>query len=265
MTAPMCRQLVINEENSGSPYQQWEKGIRMATHDWIWVAESDDIAHPDFLQKMNAMIEADRELTFIYSDSVILKEGTQENSTLPSSFKIWRNQLFQTDKWNHSYSATGISEINNALKWYCTINNASAAVFQKSKIEKLLHRLPEFKFHGDWFLYLASLLDGKMAYLPEELNWYREHTENFSKSASLNNPRRSEYFRILDYLLKKKQVSDRKQLLKHFIKHYIGFGLWRNRALFPAGIFWEYFSFNKRLACSVLLNIIGSKTSLKKL
>lgn len=265
ISEPRCRKVVINKENSGSPYHQWEMGIRLATNEWIWVAESDDFAHPDFLLKINATIEADKDLSLVYSDSVILDDGTKNNADLPPNFKIWRNKLFQTDKWDHSYSVTGIAEINSVLKWHCTINNASSAVFRKSKIEKMLHRLPEFKFHGDWFMYLVSLMIGKVAYIQDELSWYRTHPENFSKRESMTPSRKTEYFKILDYLLKQKQINEKKQLLIHFIKHYVGFGLWKDRALLPFGIFWKYFSINKRLACSIAINIIRSKNDISKL
>lgn len=34
--------IVVNEENSGSPFKQWHKGFELAKGDWIWLAESDD-------------------------------------------------------------------------------------------------------------------------------------------------------------------------------------------------------------------------------
>ncbi|MFT7619692.1 MAG: glycosyltransferase involved in cell wall biosynthesis, partial [Planctomycetota bacterium] len=36
--------MVLNQENSGSPFVQWNKGVSMAKGDLIWIAESDDRA-----------------------------------------------------------------------------------------------------------------------------------------------------------------------------------------------------------------------------
>ncbi len=50
--APVPMQIVVNEENSGSTFHQWLKGLSLATGDLIWFAESDDSAHPLFLERL---------------------------------------------------------------------------------------------------------------------------------------------------------------------------------------------------------------------
>ena len=35
-------QIVINDENSGSPFLQWQKGFKLAKGELVWIAESDD-------------------------------------------------------------------------------------------------------------------------------------------------------------------------------------------------------------------------------
>ena len=42
----------FNEKNSGSPFKQWVKGIELAKGDLIWIAESDDLADSQFLEKI---------------------------------------------------------------------------------------------------------------------------------------------------------------------------------------------------------------------
>ena len=34
----------FNEKNSGSTFKQWNKGVRLARGEYIWIAESDDYA-----------------------------------------------------------------------------------------------------------------------------------------------------------------------------------------------------------------------------
>jgi len=41
-----------NDENSGTVFKQWNKGVRMARGRYIWMAESDDFADPRFLARM---------------------------------------------------------------------------------------------------------------------------------------------------------------------------------------------------------------------
>ncbi len=41
--------LIENEENSGKPFLQWQTGLKHARGDYVWIAESDDVASADFL------------------------------------------------------------------------------------------------------------------------------------------------------------------------------------------------------------------------
>jgi glycosyltransferase involved in cell wall biosynthesis len=38
--------------NSGSPFVQWNKGVQLAKHDLIWIAESDDSCDADLLASL---------------------------------------------------------------------------------------------------------------------------------------------------------------------------------------------------------------------
>ena len=49
---PKVTQIVVNEQNSGSPFKQWQKGISMAKGELIWIAESDDSCEPTFLETL---------------------------------------------------------------------------------------------------------------------------------------------------------------------------------------------------------------------
>src|SRR6516225_7688773 len=42
----------FNDENTGTPFKQWNRGVRMARGRYIWIAESDDYAGPRFLERM---------------------------------------------------------------------------------------------------------------------------------------------------------------------------------------------------------------------
>ena len=70
-THPEAR-LVINTENSGSAFRQWAKGLAMATGRYVWIAESDDAAHPDFLQTMVELLQQEPELVMAYSASLYM-------------------------------------------------------------------------------------------------------------------------------------------------------------------------------------------------
>src|SRR5258706_9778611 len=54
---PKVVSIVYNEANSGSPFGQWKKGVRLVNGKYIWIAESDDWAEPDLLDKLIALAE----------------------------------------------------------------------------------------------------------------------------------------------------------------------------------------------------------------
>ena len=62
-------QLIINQENSGNVFNQWRKGVEIATGDYIWIAEADDLAEPEFLEKVMEQFK-DPDLVFSYCDSL---------------------------------------------------------------------------------------------------------------------------------------------------------------------------------------------------
>ncbi len=43
---------IFNERNSGSPFKQWNLGLRQATGEYVWIAESDDYAEPTLLETL---------------------------------------------------------------------------------------------------------------------------------------------------------------------------------------------------------------------
>ena len=53
---PHVTHIVYNERNSGSAFMQWDKGIQLSQGNWIWIAESDDWAEPDFLKRMASVV-----------------------------------------------------------------------------------------------------------------------------------------------------------------------------------------------------------------
>ena len=50
----------FNEVNSGSTFKQWNKGVRLARGEYVWIAESDDYADIRLLEKLVPQLDTDR-------------------------------------------------------------------------------------------------------------------------------------------------------------------------------------------------------------
>ncbi|MBL0334186.1 MAG: glycosyltransferase family 2 protein [Chitinophagaceae bacterium] len=61
---PKTTQVLLNSINTGSPFAQWQKGLASARGKWIWIAESDDIADPSFLETALGKLDQQPDASF---------------------------------------------------------------------------------------------------------------------------------------------------------------------------------------------------------
>jgi glycosyltransferase involved in cell wall biosynthesis len=190
--------LIVNTKNSGSPFVQWRRGIEHSEGEYIWIAESDDFAALDFLEKSVAVLDENLVSTLVYSDSRIVDENGSELSFWGTS----KNYHFNTKRWSQDYGSDGLDEILNYLLYRVTINNASAVLFRKKHLLDLdFDFLKKFKNAGDLFTYLSILLKGRINYIARPLNNYREHKLNITKTNKKNGVLYEERIRCYNYVL----------------------------------------------------------------
>src|SRR5208282_2627995 len=54
----------FNEKNSGSTFKQWNKGVRLARGEYVWIAESDDYAGERFLERLVDVLQKESDVAF---------------------------------------------------------------------------------------------------------------------------------------------------------------------------------------------------------
>ena len=69
---PHVSQIVVNEQNTGSPFKQWMKGILLAKGEWIWIAEADDLCEPTFLETCMHYIKTESNIAICNTGSVCI-------------------------------------------------------------------------------------------------------------------------------------------------------------------------------------------------
>lgn len=126
---------IQNKSNSGSPFQQWKKGIELAKGEIIWIAESDDWAESDFLEECVSMMNHNH-LSIVMSGSRYIdfeggilgdvitdyKEGIFDGNAICVDFMYSRNSIL----------------------------NASAVIFSKENIQlEMLDKIVDYKLSGD--------------------------------------------------------------------------------------------------------------------
>lgn len=179
---PKITHIEFNKKNTGSPFLQWQKGIHLAKGKWIWLAESDDSADINFLEKVIKENKNNEEVSLFFCKSSVI-DATGEQSSL-YGFSFFPNV---TDEIK-------IKEANGEgkkLAITCFINNnlfvnASALVFKKDlfdKVEKFWNS-SSFRLHGDYALWIEMLKIGNFLYIPYVGNKYRCHENTVRRTYS---------------------------------------------------------------------------------
>lgn len=247
--------IVYSSKNTGSPFKQWVKGIKLAKYDWIWIAESDDFASEIFLEKAQLNLISNPSATLFYCNSLILSE----NKSLTTA--EFCRTLMSKNYWDASYLLKGIEEIDRSLKYYSTIPNSSAVVFKKNDLIEHLKTLSNFNYCGDWFAYTVILTKGNVIYTNEVLNQFRR--SSFSHSIKETKWKilklKSDYFRFLQYLLKLNLSNNDKFIIRWFTVKYTGFGSKEIKWQTIARIVFSYFRIDFFLALRVLSDRIALK------
>jgi glycosyltransferase involved in cell wall biosynthesis len=181
---------IINTENSGSPFRQWQKGIQLAKGKYIWIAESDDYCELTFLESLIKRITANVVIAFCSSINVNeLGEKLGINGWAMS---------FDRNKWMLNYVNNGKNEVKTHMRYRNCMPNASAVLFKKSAVEDSFFS-DFFYFCGDWYFWLKLLQKGDVAYSNVPLNFFRKHavSTRVVKSYDIEAQRFEEYYSII--------------------------------------------------------------------
>src|SRR6266850_2829337 len=112
--------LEFNEKNSGSTFKQWNKGVRLARGEYVWIAESDDYADPQLLERIVSRLNAEPDVAFCYCRSWRISSEGDIIEFLDS----WAADL-DPQKWTADHLADGYEECRKYLVRRNTIPNAS--------------------------------------------------------------------------------------------------------------------------------------------
>lgn len=250
---PRVTGVLINEVNSGSPFRQWDLAIAKARGEWIWIAESDDYAEPEFLQQAAQCLSIHPQAMLYYCDSQVICEP---GSVPAERFSIRKNDLFKTSKWSQSYVADGWAEINQCLKFDCTINNVSAWVFNRKLWEEAREGIMGFRYYGDWAFVLDICSRSSVCYNHRALNNYRLHAASYLNSETSLLLSRQEYFRILQWLCRQASITGKGKLIGHFAYHYLAFGLMKDGLRRGWEIIGYYLRQDSGLAVRVIIRLV---------
>jgi len=220
-THPKVSHIIYNETNSGSTFKQWNKGLSLARGQFIWVAESDDVADSDFLKKMIEPLFNTENIGLVFCQSYQFNENDESTGT----WKFHTHDIISYN-WETDFQDNGKSFIVNAMMFKNPIVNASAVVFRKSLVNKSDFIDTNMTLNGDWLFYIKCLLKADVFFVSEPLNYFRAHNNKGSSSNIKNFNNVKEYYYILAFLFSHIKVSHTE---KSIVKENV-FNIWYYQA-----------------------------------
>ena len=193
----------FNDENSGSTFSQWNKGVRLALGDFIWIAESDDYADKEFLEQLVGVLLNEPEVTLAYCRSRKVYQNDQQDGFV-DFYHVDRD----TGRWRSNFRSVGRDECEKYFVHSNPIPNASAVVFRKSIYDRVGGADESLRLCGDWKLWAAMALEGSVAYLSAPLNYFRFHGSNVSSTSAYSGLNVAERLEGIDWILQRVKVPE---------------------------------------------------------
>jgi len=206
----------FNEVNSGSTFKQWNKGVRLASGKYIWLAESDDYADERLLERLVAVLESDPAITFAYCQSWRVINNDQLDG-----FADFYLDYLEKGRWKSDFRIDGHAECQNYFICANTVPNASAVVFRRAVYERVGGADESLRLCGDWKLWMAMALEGKMAYLSEPLNYFRWHDKSVRNMSNKGALDVAESLKVVHWILD--QVTPTDEVLKGMCRGRAGY------------------------------------------
>ncbi|MEG0629714.1 MAG: glycoside hydrolase family 99-like domain-containing protein [Christensenellaceae bacterium] len=217
---PLKIRVIQNQNNSGNVFLQWEKGLKLAKGDYVWIAEADDFAQPDFVEKNMEKFLQDEEVVLSYAQSM---QVDSDGSVIGTDYLDCTKDVENID-YHHDFIIDAQTEITSGLSAKNTILNVSAVLFKNRDFSKYLSEAKKFSVAGDWMFYVKLLEDGgKVGYVRESLNAHRRHQN--SVTLKLNNEKHfCEIVKMQDYVCEHyEQVNVQKVMdYRKEVKEYLG-------------------------------------------
>jgi glycosyltransferase involved in cell wall biosynthesis len=166
--------IVRRTRNSGSVFRQWVAGCREARGDYIWIAEADDLAKPEFLERLAPLL--DDRTAFAFSNSTPIDA---DGHLLGASYDFYYRAA-GASRMEGDFLVPGEQFVRECLAERNLVLNVSSVLWNRTRLHRTLRSslndLREYKLTGDWHLYVTAALDDcRVGYVAEPLNVHRRH------------------------------------------------------------------------------------------
>lgn len=194
----------FNAVNSGSTFKQWNKGVRLARGEYVWIAESDDYADPQLLEKLVSRLDAQETAVLCNCRSWRVSSDDEIVGFLDA-------YLVDLDsrRWTADFCADGPEECRKYLVRCNTLLNASSVLFRKEAYERAGGADESLVYCSDWKLWASMALSGGgIVYVGEPLNYCRVHDLNVSARSQRAGIDAAESLQVIRWILQRVTTTE---------------------------------------------------------
>lgn len=209
----------VNVSNSGNPFIQWNRGVRLARGEYIWIAEADDVCEPNFLERMLSAISQNSSIGLAYCTTVPINS---EGNVLDADFHQSYLRDLDSSRWHQDFIADGRSEVRQYLGRKNTITNVSGVLFRREAYMRAGCAPEHMRMCGDWLTYCRLLHDWDVAFVSEPLNYHRQHPTKHTQNSVLNLTYFREFLQVQDYVSQAFgfSIDERNSAFERFVKEW---------------------------------------------
>ena len=190
---PKVREIVVNEKNSGSPFKQWDKGIKLAKGELVWIAEADDSCMPTFLEELIQGYTLNPQCTLMFSLFLLINE---EGKITGGQSREGGRVMIKGERFIRDFLSTGNF-----------IGNVSMTIFSKKAAMQVNPGYTEYKGGGDWLFYIRLAELGNVFFVRKHLDLYRRHSGTVTSRVVSSGLEPKEDKEIYDYMREKGYIS----------------------------------------------------------
>lgn len=195
--------LHFNEVNSGNTFKQWNAGVSLAQGKYVWIAESDDYAAPHLLERLVSTLDAEPEAVFACCRSWrVAGDGEPQGLVDPNPGDA------QPERWAADFYMDGAEMCRRYFSRRNVVPNASAVVFRKDAFLRLGGADQSLRSCGDWKLWAALAMQGRVAYVSEPMNYFRSHEATVRNQSVRATADVAEHLSVCDWVLRQAHLPD---------------------------------------------------------
>lgn len=213
---PKVKLIEYNEHNSGSPFKQWQKGVALASGKYVWIAETDDSAKPEFLSSAVELLEKNTDAVLAFTGADVVDSQGRITDT---DFDRWeKRHISNKDGYR---VLDGDSYIVHNMYWHTYVYNASGTVFRRDAVEEgMFERCGKMKNAGDWLFWTMLIGGRKNIEIYKKLNIYRLHDSNTTVRGIQSGNIKFEDIKVMKYIEDNYPVGWYRKAMRHglFVK-----------------------------------------------